>query len=253
MDEGMADLLEKSIENVNAKQQEVKPKDSNLLEIQKAAMTVQRQERDSEWREFDSYDYTKIPPFVLAKLYSALPLGPSGTYLTLPQCLALAKEQWETGKDPLKGHTYIMPSGRIGTSLEGMLIDLNKKGVKLGKPKFEPVFRDWPKGLILSRKEKGKEIDVVLDNDPGMTCTIKIDDEECEYTCWLTEWFVGGNPNWWTKMNWMLRIRSYGNCLKLGSGLGISEEVDETSIVKQDTSGAHEVLTSAPKSYPTRK
>ena len=222
----------------------IAPANSTLLELQKQATAVQRSSELDKWSAVTDYDYRKIPPPIIALMYKDLGLG------TLAQCLALALERYETGKNPLKGHIYILPSGRIGTSLEGMEIDLKREGVKLGKPKYEDVTRPWRKGIVLKRKEDGRWFDITEKDfdgkEPGKTCRMMIDDEPVEYTCWLTEWFMGGNPNWWNRMPWMLEVRAKMNCIKLGSGLGISEEIVDTD----NSSPKAETTVKAPKETP---
>lgn len=220
-----------------------------LEEAVSSGLSTQKKIKDAEWETFTSYNWKEVPPPVLANMYSKLPLGPSGSYLTVAQCLALALEYFETGKNPLKGHCYILPSGRIGTSLEGLLIELKNKGVAIGKPKYEKVKRPWPKGLIMSRKERGRDLEFQLDEEPGMRIVVKIDDEEVEYTCWLTEWFMGANPNWYTRMDWMLRVRAFMNCLKLGSGVGISEEIADEGGTQKEAPAPPEAK--APSRFPT--
>jgi hypothetical protein len=218
----------------------------DMIALEQAAQTQQKTLKDGEWSGVTSYDWRQVPPPVLAKLYSQLPLGKAGSYLPMAQCFALAMEYFETGKNPLKGHVYILPSGRLGTSLEGLLIELKNKGVKIGKPKYERAGKPWPKGLELRRFEDRREIPFTMEQMPGMTCTVSIDDEDCTYTCWLDEWFMPGNPNWWNRMDWMLRVRAFMNCLKLGSGIGISEEIaDEATVPK-------EIVTPAPVKPPSR-
>lgn len=218
-----------------------------LLALQKQATAAQRSSEVDKWSAVTDYDYKKIPPPVMALMYKDLGLG------TLAQCLALALERYETGKNPLKGHIYILPSGRIGTSLEGMLIDMKREGVKLGKPKYESTSRPWRKGIVLKRKEDGRWFDVTEKDfdgkEPGKICRMTIDDEPVEYTCWLTEWFMGGNPNWWNRMDWMMEVRSQMNCIKLGSGVSISEEIVDTDTTTNTSAAARQEV-KAPKETP---
>ena len=213
----------------------------DMIALEQAAQTQQKTLKDGEWSGVTSYDWRQVPPPVLAKLYSQLPMGPKQTYLPMAQCFALAMEYFETGKNPLKGHVYILPSGRLGTSLEGLLIELKNKGVVIGKPKYERATRKWPAGLLLERFDNRQTVPFKMDEEPGMTVTVSIDGEDVTYTCWLTEWFMGGNPNWWSRMDWMLRVRAFMNCLKLGSGVGISEEIADENQAPKESTGPHPV------------
>jgi len=203
---------------------------SKLAELQATASQVQRQSKDAEWGEIKSYNQDEIPPLMMAKLYAALPWGPAGSYLTIPQALMLAITARRRKLNPEEGDIFILPSGRIGTSLQGQLKEAVTLGNKLGARKFENVTRPWPKGLVLTRKEGrgGKEIDFSMEQEPGVRCEMTINDSPVEYTAWLTEWFMGGNPNWYSRMDWMLRVRAMTRVLSLGTGIAVSEEIADT-------------------------
>ena len=201
---------------------------SKLAELQATASQVQRQSKDAEWGGITSYNQDEIPPLMMAKLYAALPWGPSGSYLTIPQALMLAITARRRKLNPEEGDIFILPSGRIGTSLQGQLKEAVTLGNKLGARKFESVTRPWPKGLVLTRKERGRDIDFSLENEPGVKCEMTINDSPVEYTAWLTEWFMGGNPNWYSRMDWMLRVRAMTRVLSLGTGIAVSEEIADT-------------------------
>src|SRR5882724_1801188 len=119
---------------------------SKLAELQATASQVQRQSKDAEWAEIKSYNLDEIPPLAMAKLYAALPWGPNGTYLTIPQALMLAITARRRNLNPEEGDIFILPSGRIGTSLQGLLKGAKMEGNKLGARKFEALTRPWPKG-----------------------------------------------------------------------------------------------------------
>jgi hypothetical protein len=217
-----------------------------LAELQATASQVQKASKDAEWAEIKSYNLDEIPPLAMAKLYAALPWGPNGTYLTIPQALMLAITARRRNLNPEEGDIFILPSGRIGTSLQGQLKEAKANGNQLGARKFESLSRPWPKGLVLSRKEFGKTLDFAMDNEPGIRCEMSINDATVEYTAWLTEWFMGGNPNWYSRMDWMLRVRAMTRVLSLGTGIGVSEEIADTDSV----SSAAKVEPKAPKETP---
>lgn len=220
---------------------------NKLAELQATASQVQRQSKDAEWGEIKSYNQDEIPPLMMAKLYAALPWGPSGSYLTIPQALMLAITARRRKLNPEEGDIFILPSGRIGTSLQGQLKEAVSLGNKLGARKFESVTRPWPKGLVLTRKERGRDIDFSMEQDPGVRCEMTINDNPVEYTAWLTEWFMGGNPNWYSRMDWMLRVRAMTRVLSLGTGIAVSEEIADTD----NTGGPPKVQEpKAPKETP---
>jgi hypothetical protein len=220
---------------------------SKLAELQATASQVQKQAKDAEWGEIKSYNQDEIPPLMMAKLYAALPWGPSGSYLTIPQALMLAITARRRKLNPEEGDIFILPSGRIGTSLQGQLKEAVMTGNKLGARKFDNVTRPWPKGLVLTRKKDRQDIDFSLPEEPGVRCEMTINDSPVEYTAWLTEWFMGGNPNWYSRMDWMLRVRAMTRVLSLGTGIAVSEEIADTD----STSSAPKTMEpKAPKETP---
>jgi len=159
---------------------------------------------------------------MMAKLYSAL------YSLTIPHALMLAITAHRRGLNPEDGDIYVLPSGKIGTSLQGTLKEAKLNGYKLSASTFTDVTRDWPKGLRL--KSNGAEFQ--LPQEPGVTCKMTINDQPVEYTAWLTNWYMEKNPNWYNRMDWMLRVSAQKRCLALGTGIGVSEDivdVDATS------------------------
>jgi len=138
------------------------------------------------------------------------------------------------------------PAGRIGTSLEGLKIKCEHKGMKIGHPKFEEVTRPWPAGKILQVKGQDKiRRDAVMEQDHGVKCTMMINDEPMEYTAWASAWLVGTNPNWLEKMEHMLMVRSQMHCIKFATGIGVSEElvdsVPSAETVKQAATAPKDV------------
>src|SRR5882724_5233560 len=76
---------------------------SKLAELQATASQVQKASKDAEWSEIKSYNLDEIPPLAMAKLYAALPWGPNGTYLTIPQALMLAITARRRNLNPEEG------------------------------------------------------------------------------------------------------------------------------------------------------
>lgn len=226
-----------------------------LAELQKQAMQIQRADKDAEWAAITTYNQDDIPPLAMAKLYAAMPWGPSGTYLTIPQALMLAIAAHRRRLNPEDGDIFILPSGRIGTSLQGLLKEAKQNGAKLSTPKFETQYRDWPKGLLLTRKDTSvkpwRDVDFSLDAEPGVTCSMTVNGEPVDYTAWLTVWYMPGNPNWYSRYDLMLRVRAMMRALSFGTGIAVSEEIADVdnSSTKGD-SPVEPKEPKAPKSVP---
>jgi hypothetical protein len=169
----------------------------------------------------------------MATLMSRTIQNPSGGFISLEQSLVLALYWKATGLEPYKGEIYILPSGKIGISLEGELKLAKKEGHKLGVPQFKPVERPWPAGMLMQRKNPAKGgtdlIDFKLDFDPGIECTILVDGEPSVYTAWFTEWFMPYNPNWWSRRTHMLMVRAESHALAFGTGISVSQETGAES------------------------
>jgi len=217
-------------------QEQVKrPEINTLAELQKTASQVQRASKDAEWEGITTYNSDDIPPIMMAKLYAALPWGPGGGYLTIPQALMLAIAAHDLKLKPEYGDIFILPSGKVGFSLQGMLKSAINNGHKLSAPKYTEVKRKWPSGLKLEFgfREKKKEFD--LPEEPGVTCEMQINGHNVSFTVWLTEWYMPGNPNWYSRMDWMMRVQGQKRCLALGTGIAVSEEITDTDVVSSTT------------------
>jgi hypothetical protein len=206
---------------------EKKPANETLVALQKQATQVQRAEKDAEWEGINTYNQDDIKPTSMAKLYAALPWGPQGTYYPFTICLMLALASRRRRLYPEDGDIYPLPSGKVGTSLQGILKEAELKDKKIIGRKFTEVKRDWPKGLRLPYKDTSvkpwKEGDFALDMEPGVKCEIVVNGEPLEFTCWLTQWYKNTDA-WYKTWDNMLRVRSFMRCLSFGTGIAISEE-----------------------------
>lgn len=228
MSEEMIDLLRESLaakENVDKVIKTETTSVGTLTELQKAATAVQKKSKDEEWEAISSYNFAENTPYSMAKLISQMPWGPSGSYLPMAQSMALALHWYATGLNPFFGEIFILPSGKIGTSLQGMLKGAKREGFTLSAPKYTDVTRPWPKGLILSRREGRNDVQFTLPEDIGVKCAMTINEQPVEFTTWFTEWFMPGNPNWYTRASWMLRVQAQKRCLAIGTGIAVSEEI----------------------------
>jgi hypothetical protein len=208
---------------------------AKLLELQKAATAMQREDKNAEWAGINTYNQAEIPPVMMAKLYSAL------YSLTIPHALMLAITAHRRGLNPEDGDIYVLPSGKIGTSLQGTLKEAKLNGYKLSAPVFTDVEREWPKGATFQPRIAGtKEI--------GVKCNMTINDQPVEYTAWLTNWFMEKNPNWSSRSDWMLRVSAQKRCLALGTGIGVSEDIVD---VDATSPAVKMVEPKAPKEIPS--
>jgi hypothetical protein len=207
-----------------------------ILELQKQATQVQQESKMKQWSGLSGYSYQEIGIVKMAELYYSMNWG-----WTVPQSILMAIHcaKFDYKVDPAEGHVYMTPAGRIGTSLEGLKIKSEHKGMKIGHPKFDEVTRPWPQGKFLQVKGQDRiKREATMEQDQGVKCTLVINDEPIEYTAWASEWMVGTNPNWVEKPMHMLRVRAEMHCIKFATGIGVSEElvdsVPSTEPVRQE-------------------
>jgi hypothetical protein len=202
---------------------------SQALSELKQAESMVASSKDAEFADLQSYDFKSNPPLAMAKLMSKTLKRPDGSYMGVADCFVLALHWFETGLNPYKGEIYMLPSGRIGESLQGKLKDAKREGYDLSNPLFEELDREWPKRngkpLELIRKDKGKEYPFFLEREPGIKCILTVNGKPVEYSAWLTEWFMPSNPNWFDRAPHMLRIRSHEKAVSQATGIGVSEEI----------------------------
>jgi hypothetical protein len=198
-------------------------KNQAILELQKQATAVQQTSKMQQWASLSGYSYQEIGIVKMAELYYSMNWG-----WTIPQSVLMAYHcaKYDYQVDPAEGHVYMTPAGRIGTSLEGLKIKCEYKGLKIGHPKFEEVTRPWPQGKVLQVKGQDRVARAAtMEQDQGVKCTLNINSEPMEYTAWASEWMVGTNPNWVDRLQHMLRVRAQMHCIKFATGIGVSEEL----------------------------
>lgn len=192
-----------------------------ILELQKQAMELAKQDKMAKWQSIEGYTYQEVGIRNLAQLYYE-----AGYAQSIPHgfILAMHVAKYDFKIDPAEGHVFVTEKGKIGSTVEGLKIKAEHKGVKFGHPHTTQVERPWPKGLI---KKNNKGAEFSFDIDLGWHCVMNIDGEDCEYTAWMSEWFMPNSMVWQERPMHMLRVRSIGNCIKFSSGVGISEELGD--------------------------
>jgi hypothetical protein len=199
------------------------PANQAILELQKQATQAQQKSKMEQWADLAGYSYQEIGIVKMAELYYSMNWG-----WTVPQSVLMAYHcaKYDYKVDPAEGHVYMTPAGKIGTSLEGLKIKSEHKGMKIGHPKFEEVTRPWPTGKVLQIKGQDRvSRQATMEQDQGVKCTLQINGEPMEYTAWASEWMVGSNPNWVDRLQHMLRVRAEMHCIKFATGIGVSEEL----------------------------
>lgn len=202
---------------------------STALAQERAAQSTLAQVRQSELEGIAAYDFHQNTPLAMAKLISRTLRRPDNSLPSLEDSLVLALHWSQTGLNPYLGEIFLLPSGRVGMSLQGELKRAILDGHKLGAPRFKPVTREWPtmngKPVEMERNHKKQMISFHLAQDIGCECTLSIDGQDVMYTAWFTEWFMPYNPNWWDRKEHMLMIRSFDKTLSFGTGIAVSQEI----------------------------
>jgi len=214
-----------------------------ILELQKQAMELQKKDKAAEWEGLSGYTYMDLGVVNMAKLYYAANYAQS-----IPHGIILAMHcaKYEYKISPDEGHVYITPAGKIGTSLEGLKIKAEHRGMKMGIPRFTEVER--PNEFTVEIKGQKQTIKL----DKGVKCELEINGQPCDYTAWLSEWFMGSNPNWVNRTNHMLRVRAESNCIKFATGVGVSESLEEPASVSVEREEPRlKPVAAAPSRIPT--
>lgn len=181
----------------------------------------------------ESLDWRSLAPNVMALILTAKPFKVSGggvTYLTYKQGLLFSLRAYELGVSPLSSEIWFnLDTGQASLTLEGQKKVARNMGMDLGPPQFSEISRDWdalPKSstVVEDLKRAG------FSKDAGIKCRIRVGKPEhnefCEYTAYLSEWYVSRSPIWQAKPMHMLQTRAYSRCLSLTMGTGASDMVD---------------------------
>lgn len=179
----------------------------------------------------DTLDWSKLKPNQTALLLMQKPFATGGgtMYLNFKQALLFAVRCFELQISPFSGGVWFDANkSSVNLTLEGKRELARIKGIDLGPPVFEEIYREWkdvPK--IAEAGEAAKKAGFT--KDVGCKCTMRIGDpklnEHLSFTAWLNEWYVGRSPVWQNKPSHMLCIRANEKCVTLALGTGISAMV----------------------------
>jgi hypothetical protein len=198
-----------------------------------AVLAEQRQadlnKRMEALQALESFDWKKLPPHIMAMVLMKKPYrGKSGEpdyYLSPEQALVFAMRCFELGLSPLSSEVWFdRDRWTVNVTLEGKIRLARERGIT-GAPSFAEVKRPWKKGAVPIAGYA---------EEPGMTATLKVGDSTCEYTCWLSEWYVPVSPVWKAKPDHMMRVRAYDKALAFAAGVGVSSMPDEREIQQED-------------------
>ncbi len=154
-------------------------------------------------------------------------------YLTAEQAAAAALFGYEELGSPfaiLKNMMWLNPdTGRIAMTVEGKLFKARRDGFNFKTPQFKRLPEEVDKPLV------------------AIQCTLPVEGgEPVVYVARLDEWKMDSNPNWKSRPEWMLTIRSLDKAIGLARGFGVSEEVAEPQPL---SFSSPEVKSIAPKQY----
>lgn len=184
-------------------------------------------------KDLDTLDWRSLKPHQMAFILMQRPMSVSGgvMYLSFKQALYYAVRCYELGVSPFGNDTWFDPNRfSVNLTLEGKRQVAHNKGIQLGPPKFESLARAWTDVPKLSEAaEEAKKAGFT--RDIGYKCTIRVGDpkngETCDYTAWLSEWYVGRSPVWKAKPEHMLQVRSQEKAISMAMGTGSSAFPDE--------------------------
>lgn len=179
----------------------------------------------------DTLDWKNLKPNQTALLLMQKPFPVSGggtMFLNFKQALLFAVRSYELGLSPFSSAVWFDPGrNSVNLTLEGKRELARLKGIDLGPPKFEELFREW-KDVRASDTAKDCQT-AGFPKDQGFKCTIRVGKPEykeyVEYTAWLSEWFVSRSPVWKAKASHMLQTRATEKAISLAMGTGASDMV----------------------------
>lgn len=188
-------------------------------------------------QQLDSLDWAKLKPHQAAVLLTSKPFAVSGggvTYLTMKQALLFAVRAYELGLSPFSDNVWFDPArGAVNLTMSGKRELARLRGIDMGPPHFEEVYREWDKvPKITTAGEEAKKAG--FRTDMGVTCRIRVGDvknnEHVVYTAWINDWFQPRSPVWKEKPGHMLTIRANEKALTLILGIGASQMPDEKEL-----------------------
>lgn len=180
-------------------------------------------------QQMQSFDWKSLPPHIMAQVLMKKPYRGKANepdyYLTPEQALVFAMRCFELGLSPLSSEVWFdRDRWSVNVTLEGKLRLARERG-NVGPPTFEEKSRPWKAGAF---KVAG------FDQEPGILCTITVNDKPCSYMCWMSEWYMSSSPVWKSKPLHMTTIRAYDKALAFASGAGISDMPSEREIAAEE-------------------
>jgi len=182
-------------------------------------------------------DWRDLKPNQTALLLMQRPMNVSGggtMYLNFKQALLFAVRCYELGLSPFSdGVWFDANKSSVNLTLAGKRELARIKGIDLGPPKFERLERPWTEvPRMTETAEEAKKAGFT--KDIGFVCKIRVGkpehQETCDYTAWLSEWYVGRSPVWKAKPEHMLQTRATEKAISLAMGTGASTIPDEKEL-----------------------
>ena len=176
------------------------------------------------WRDM------RPPHMALLLMQKPFPVSGGGSlYLNFRQAIFFATRCYELGVSPFSSEVWFDPAKfSVNLTLEGKKQVARNKGIDLGPPTFEMIYREWkdvPK--VTDAGEEAKKAG--FNKDVGCKCRVRVGNpehkEHVDYTAWLNEWYVGRSPVWKSKAEHMLQVRSHEKAISMAMGTGASEMV----------------------------
>jgi hypothetical protein len=185
--------------------------------------------RLGDMEKFSSFDWRSLPPNIMAQVLMKKPYRGKANepdyYLSPEQALVFAMRCFELGLSPLSSEVWFdRDRWSVNVTLEGKLRLARERG-NVGPPTFANEERPWRAGAT---KLAGFE------KEPGIKCTISVNQEPCSYMCWMSEWYMPMSPVWKAKPMHMLQIRAYDKALAFAAGAGISDMPSEREIQAEE-------------------
>ncbi|HVI40682.1 MAG TPA: hypothetical protein VM577_08480 [Anaerovoracaceae bacterium] len=185
----------------------------------------------------DTLDWSKLKPNQTALLLMQKPFSVSGggtMYLNFKQALLFAVRCYELGLSPFSDSVWFDANrNTVNLTLAGKRELARLKGIDLGPPQFEEVFREWKDvPRVTENVEAAKKAGFT--KDVGIKCKIRVGDpknqEAVEYIAYLSEWFVPRSPVWGAKPIHMLQTRATEKAISLAMGTGASSLPSEAEL-----------------------
>lgn len=185
----------------------------------------------------NTLDWRDLKPNQTALLLMQRPMNVSGggtMYLNFKQALLFAVRCYELGLSPFSdGVWFDANKSSVNLTLAGKRELARIKGIDLGPPKFERLERAWTDvPRMTETADEAKKAGFT--KDIGFVCKIRVGkpehQETCDYTAWLSEWYVGRSPVWKAKPEHMLQTRATEKAISLAMGTGASTIPDEKEL-----------------------